>query len=65
MDRTERLGFDKFREASSEDRLRRLSDWLSGIGPEVLGGRGGIATMVADAGFRNAWMDANGSRLTS
>lgn len=40
LDRAERLKFIKFREVSPEHRLRCLSDWLSGIGPEVLGWAG-------------------------
>lgn len=56
-------------QVSSEHWLRRLSEWLSGIGSEVLDGRGSIAMMAADADFRNAWTDANeaahGARVSS
>lgn len=65
LDLAERLRFIK-PQVSSEHWLRRLSEWLSGIGSEVLDGRGSIAMMAADADFRNAWTDANeaGSRGT-
>lgn len=65
LDWAERLRFIK-PQVSSEHWLRRLSEWLSGIGSEVLDGRGSIAMMAADADFRNAWTDANeaGSRGT-
>lgn len=65
LDWAERLRFIK-PQVSSEHWLRRLSEWLSGIGSEVLDGRGSIAMMAAVADFRNAWTDANeaGSRGT-
>lgn len=69
LDWAERLRFIK-PQVSSEHWLRRLSEWLSGIGSEVLDGRGSIAMMVADADFRNAWTDAkrkqaHGARVSS
>lgn len=57
LDWAERLRFIKPR-VSSEHWLRRLSEWLSGIGSEVLDGRGSTAMMAADADLRNAWTDA-------
>lgn len=69
LDCAERLRFIKPR-VSSEHWLRRLSEWLSGIGSEVLDGRGSIAMMAADAHFSNAWTDAkrkqaHGARVSS
>lgn len=69
LDWAERLRFIKPR-VSSEHWLRRLSEWLSGIGSEVLDGRGSIAMMAADAHFSNAWTDAkrkqaHGARVSS